>query len=163
MELKKLDQSFYTDHPRIEQALDFDMQSGTWTGNKVRGHGIVTIDVNGLLFAIPARTNIKHNAAFILQINRSDRQVKGMGLDYSKSLLISDLKYVTSDVFVLSDKAAGKKLIGKEQHITNQFTKYVEKYISAIRKNDLFVLNSFDYRHTTLINYHKELGIENSK
>lgn len=159
MELKKLDNSFYDDNSRIEQALDFDMKSGTWFKGKVRGHGVVQISYNELTFAIPVRSFIKHNASFILEVDRKNRDVKGMGLDYSKALLITKAHHVSASVFVLRSKSAGRKLVDKQQHVTDRFTKYVQKYVAAIKRNDRHVLNSFEYRFTTLINYHDELGI----
>lgn len=159
MELKKLDSSFYTDNKNLEQALDFDVESGSWSQGKVRGHGVVQISINNLTFAIPVRSFIKHGASLILEVNRNNRAVKGMGLDYSKALLIKKESHVSSNVFVLKSKSAGKKLVGKEAHVTSQFTKYVEKYISAIQKPDNRVLKSPEYRFTTLINYHSELGL----
>ncbi|WP_417212823.1 type III toxin-antitoxin system TenpIN family toxin [Acinetobacter venetianus] len=159
MELKKLDESFYNDNPKIIQALDFDQKTQQWSENKVRGHGIVSITIDGLTFAIPVRSYIKHKASFILEVNTGDRSVKGMGLDYSKAMLIRDDKHVTQDVFVLKSKDAGKKLLGKEDHITKQFDKYVNRYIKAVQKDDQRVLNSNEYRFTTLVNYHTELGL----
>ncbi|EJV0278804.1 TPA: type III toxin-antitoxin system TenpIN family toxin [Vibrio parahaemolyticus] len=159
MELKKLDPSFYAANPRVVQALDFDDRSGTWNAAKIRGHGIVAINIRGLIFAIPVRSHIKHKASFILEVNRTDRSIKGMGLDYSKALLIRDPLHVTSDNFVLRDKAAGKKLVGKVSHITNQFQKYVDKYIKAVTNEDKNILQSYEYRFTTLINYHADLGL----
>lgn len=159
MELKKLDISFYIDNPKLKQALDFDMRAETWAANKVRGHGVVQITINHLTFAIPVRSHIKHKASFILEVNRKDSGIKGMGLDYSKALLITKLAHISSQVFLLKNKSAGKKLINKEAHVTAQFTKYVEKYIAAIKKADPHILNSAEYRYTTLINYHSQLGL----
>ncbi len=159
MELKKLHNSFYTDNVTVEQALDFDMKSRAWSSSKVRGHGVVQISLNNLIFAIPVRSYIRHKASLILEVDRENRQVKGMGLDYSKALLITKTQHVSSKVFVLKSKAAGKKLIGKESHVTGQFAKYVEKYISGVQRVDLNILNSSEYRFTTLINYHNELGL----
>lgn len=160
MDLKKLDGSFYTDNPVLIQALDFDMETNAWFDrSKIRGHGIVQIEVNGLIFAIPVRSKIKHKESFILEVDRNDRHSKGMGLDYSKALLIRDASHVSNENFVLRSKHAGKKLIGKEEHIKKQFTQYVEKYIDAFRKKDMSILNSMEYRHTTLVNYHGELGL----
>lgn len=83
-----------------------------------------------------------------------------MGLDYSKALLIRKESHVSNRVFLLRKKKAGKKLIGKKQHITNQFHRYVEKYINAVKREDSNILNSLEYRFTTLINYHSELGLQ---
>ena len=139
--------------------MDFDIQSGTWLDNKVRGHGVVSITIEDLVFAIPVRSYIKHDAALILEVNRRNRSVKGMGLDYTKALLIKDQSHISDNIFVLRSKKAGKKLKDKEAHVKKQFTKYVKKYITAVRTNDQAVLGSYEYIHTTLINYHTELKI----
>jgi len=161
MELKKLDNSFYTDNPVVLEALDFDISNRVWmAGDKVRGHGIVQIELNGLVFAVPVRSNIQHDASLILEVNRDrNRRVKGMGLDYTKALLIRKPCHVSSDPFLLKTKEAGRKLQGKEDHVTKQFTRYVEKYVKAVQNKDRNILNSADYRFTTLINYHTELGL----
>lgn len=159
MELKKLDTSFYTDNPTLIQALDYDSKTNQWNGSKIRGHGIVAITINNLTFAIPVRSYIKHKASFILEVDRANKDIKGMGLDYSKAMLIRDQNHITSNVFLLRNKESGKKLVGKEAHITSQFQKYVERYILAFKKGDKRILNSLEYRFTTLINYHKELGL----
>lgn len=159
MELKKLENSFYIENPVVHQALDFNSLKKEWNSQKVRGHGIVKIEIMNLIFAIPVRSNIKHRASFILEVNRADKRVKGMGLDYSKALLITDPQYISNDVFLLRSKEAGKKLQDKEEHITKQFSRYVEKYISAVKKRDNNILQSYEYRFTTLVNYHQELGL----
>ncbi|WP_455916984.1 type III toxin-antitoxin system TenpIN family toxin [Pantoea agglomerans] len=161
MELKKLDYSFYTDNPVVLEALDFDTSKGEWmAGDKVRGHGIVQIELKGLVFAIPVRSNIQHDASLILEVSRGqNRRVKGMGLDYTKAVLIRKPGHVSSAPFLLKTKEAGRKLQGKEDHVTKQFTRYVEKYVKAVQNQDRHILNSADYRFTTLINYHAELGL----
>lgn len=73
MELQKLHHSFYTDNTKVEQALGFDMKLGVWSSGKVRGHGVVQIFLNNLIFAIPVRSNIKHRASFILEVDRENR------------------------------------------------------------------------------------------
>lgn len=166
MILKKLDESFYVDNPVLIQALDFNNKERKWMlydaagEKKTRGHGIVKIELNGLIFAIPVRSNIQHNESFILEVSRSrDRHNKGMGLDYQKAVLIRNSAHISSEYFVLRTKQAGRKLVGKEEHITTMFTRYVERYIKAVRNNDQNILNSMEYRFTTLVNYHAELGL----
>jgi len=165
MDLKKLHSSFYKDNPYLIQALDFDSEKQVWIlksengQDKVRGHGIVKIQFKDLTFAIPVRSNIKHKECFILEVNLS-RDTKGMGLDYSKALLIKDAAHVSNDDFVLRSKQAGKKLIGKKTHIEKKFNQYVEKYVKAVKCNDKNIRNSSEYRFTTLVNYHSELGLE---
>ncbi len=165
MDLKKLDNSFYIDNPVLYEALDFDNNTHTWLlhDNKVRGHGIVQIQISEqLIFAIPVRSRINHNQCYILELNREkNKRFKGMGLDYSKALLIRDSCHISDKFFLLKSKDAGKKLAGKEAHVTKQFTQYVNKYINAVNINDANVLNSLEYRFTTLKNYHKELNCGN--
>ncbi|MDC4445423.1 hypothetical protein NRA32_18110 [Acinetobacter baumannii] len=161
MKLKKLDASFYTDNPVVIQALEFDINTNTWmNSSKIRGHGVVQIKINSLIFAIPARSNITHDASYILLRNtdKSKPHIKGMGLDYSKALLIRNPSHVSDNIFVLNSKQAGKKLLGKEFYITSAFEKYVLKYTKAVLNNDQRVLNR-EYKFTTLINYHVELGL----
>lgn len=159
MELKKLDSSFFVANPRVEHALDFYSDTGTWDMTKVRGHGVVSITINGLTFAIPVRSNILHESSYILKKNQQKKWVKGMGLDYTKALLIRSPSYIKNEIFVLRGKDAGKKLIGKEAHVTQQFQRYVEKYISAVKSDDQNILSSIHYKDTTLVNYHPELGL----
>nr|WP_220132851.1 hypothetical protein [Edwardsiella piscicida]QXO85637.1 hypothetical protein [Edwardsiella piscicida] len=166
MELKKLNDTFYVDNPIVNQALDFDSTTGSWMRydqngvEKIRGHGVVQIQINNLIFAIPVRSNIKHNECLLLEVNRGqDRRVKGMGLDYSKALLIRDASHVSDEPFVLRSKAAGRKLVGKADHVAKQFNLYVNKYVKAVRDGDRNILNSDEYRYTTLINYHTEIGL----
>jgi protein AbiQ len=159
MELKKLDSSFYQQNPVVLEALDFDAKTNSWLGNdKIRGHGIVQIQLNGLTFAIPVRSHIRHDDCHIIERDTGRNDVRGMGLDYSKAMLITVLSYISADVFLLKNKRAAKELLSKEAHVTKQFSKYVDRYVEAVKKNDNNIL-SRDYRFTTLINYHVELGL----
>jgi len=153
MQLRKLDQTFYADNAKLVEALD--NVDGSWESGKVRGYGVVVIDLNGLTFAIPLRTNIKHHAAYIT-VKSSDHGVKGKGLDFSKAVLISKASHVSSQLFKISPDEH-KKLINKKVFITDKFEKYVEHYIKAVKTSDQNILNSDEYRYTTLQNYHSDL------
>lgn len=159
MELKKLDSSFYQQNLVVLEALDFDAKTNSWlVNNKIRGHGIVQIQLNGLTFAIPVRSHIRHDDCYIIERDTGKNDVRGMGLDYSKAMLITDKSYISAQVFLLKNKKAAKDLLSKEAHVTKQFAKYVDRYVEAIRKNDQNILRR-DYCFTTLINYHAELGV----
>lgn len=150
MHLKKLDNSFYTDNAHLKEALD--NYNGRWESGKVRGYGVVVISINNLTFAIPLRSNIRHSASYITLRNKSS------GLDFSKALLISDEKYI-SDIPFKIDYNQHKNLVNKEHYITQKFEHYVSRYIFAIKKEDENILSSSEYRYSTLVNYHQELGI----
>lgn len=152
MQLKKLDGSFYTDHAHLQEALD--NHSGNWAAGKTRGYGMVMISINNLTFAVPLRSNIRHSAAFL-----TVRGGRNKGLDFSKALLISDESYISSELFKIP-AAEHSKLLGKEHFVTKKFEKYVKKYIAAVSSPDQNILGSAEYRYTTLINYHAELGLQ---
>jgi protein AbiQ len=154
MQLKKLDQSFYTNNTHLVEALD--NFNGHWQSGKVRGYGVVLIDLSGLTFAIPLRSNIKHKAAY-LTVKRFPNGTKGKGLDFSKAVLISQSSYISSTPFKIPPNEY-KKLQNKEIHITKKFEKYVDHYIKAIKLADQNILKSAEYRYSTLKNYHASLN-----
>lgn len=115
MNLKKLNKSFYDDNSHLQEALD--NFNGSWAQGKVRGYGVVVINFNGLTFAIPLRSNIRHSAAYIT-VRSHSTGVKGKGLDFSKALLITQTSYISHLPFKISSDEH-KKLQDKEIHITN--------------------------------------------
>ena len=66
---------------------------------------------------------------------------------------------ISDENFNLKVKDAGKKLVGKEKHVTDQFEKYVKKYIHAVTVKDQNILSNKEYVDTTLINFHADLGL----
>jgi protein AbiQ len=70
--------------------------------------------------------------------------------------LISKASHVSSQLFKISPDEH-KKLINKKVFITDKFEKYVEHYIKAVKTSDQNILNSDEYRYTTLQNYHSDL------
>jgi protein AbiQ len=155
VQLKKLDNTFYIDNSHLKEVLD--NHNGHWVEGKVRGYGVVIITINNLSFAIPLRSRIKHNASYIT-VKSDQKGIKGKGLDFTKALLISEPKYISHLPFKISADEY-KKLNNKEFFVTSKFEKYVLKYIKAIQKPDLHILQSANYRFSTLCNYHEELGL----
>ncbi|MCK5898750.1 MAG: hypothetical protein KAG06_06735 [Methylococcales bacterium] len=153
MKLKKLDPSFYPRNTHLIEALD--NVNGKWQQGKVRGYGVVVIDVQHLRFAIPLRSNIKHKAAYIT-VKSDQKSSKGKGLDFSKALLISQLNYI-SDVPFKIPANEHKKLQDKTVFITKKFERYVQYYIKALKLKDQNILKSPEYRYSTLKNYHETL------
>lgn len=143
MKIKKLSHDFYNDHKDLLEALD--LVKGEWKESKERGHGIVQIVFKGLVFAIPLRSVLKHDAGC--------HTVGTKGLDFSKALLITDPdKYITEQEFKI-DGSELHILRTKEHSLKKNFGKYVSRYIKAKKKNDKNVLRSMKYRYTTLQNY----------
>lgn len=128
---------YLTEHPTIE-AMDKD-----------RPHAIVLIEINGLRFAVPLRTNLNHRQGF--------KTIDNGGLDYSKALMIFEEKDISRDI-KLESADEFKRINEHEEKIVAAFTKYVSRYIAAQKKGDKNILG-MTYRFTTLVNYHAELGI----
>ncbi len=155
MQLKKLDQSFYTENTHLDQALD--NIDGSWAEGKVRGYGVVLISIKSLSFGIPLRSRIRHKANYITA-RSNERGIQGKGLDFSKAVLLTKPTYVSNQIYLIPD-SEHKKLLSKEVHITNKFEKYVSRYIHAVNAPDHNILSSPEYRFTTLQHYHFELGL----
>ncbi len=128
---------YFIDHP-TQEAMDKD-----------RPHAIVLIEINGLRFAVPLRTNLNHKQGF--------KTINNAGLDYSKALLIFDDEDISRDI-KLNSSDEFKRINEHEEKIVAAFTKYVTRYIAAQKKGDQNILR-MTYRFTTLVNYHPQLGI----
>jgi protein AbiQ len=153
MELLKLDHSFYAANTHIHNALD--NHNGCWDTDNPRGYGVVLLKAHGLKFGIPLRSNITHAGAYPTVTHNKG---KG-GLDYSKALLIEKPEYISSEIFRIPH-FQNKRLKGRVIHISIEFKKYVNRYELARKKKDANILNMPEYRFTTLVHYHKQLGIE---
>lgn len=162
MKLKKLDSSFYRENTHLTNAMD--NYDGHWgregENSKVRGYGIVIIKINNLTFAIPLRSNANRKACYPTKKYRNENgHNKTKGLDYSMALLISKASYIFNDPFRIPEDEK-KKIQGKGTYIRTSFEKYVKEYVRAVTTINLHMLNSIEYRYTTLKHYHKELGLE---
>ena len=109
-----LSEDFYNDYPsdKYEQMEQ--------KNNRPYAH--VQLALNGVLFAIPLRSNIDHPHAFFT--NKKEK----CGVDYSKAVAITKEKYIdrTTKVFIRPDEF--DKLRGKDYRIKQQFAEYVELY-----------------------------------
>lgn len=147
MELKKLEELFYTENTHLVEVLD-KSSAGQWTTNKTRGYGIVICSYKELRFGIPLRSNIKHRSAFLTNENK--------GLDFSKCVLLLKDEYISVDPFLIPQDEHNL-ILSKSHHIKQRFSKYVEHYVHGHKKTDENILR--DYKFSTLVNYHVELGL----
>lgn len=146
IQLRTLTDQFYADNKGLQEALD-----GSNDG-KVRGYGIVVIDLNGLVFGIPLRSHLNHKFGFVSE--RSEGVKKG--LDYTKALLIKKEEYVSRAYKIPTSEFT--HINDNKEKIQEDFNKFVNRYIEANVKKDENILRN--YRYSTLKNYHKELGLE---
>ncbi|MCL2215826.1 MAG: hypothetical protein FWB91_02275 [Defluviitaleaceae bacterium] len=90
----------------------------------------VFITLHDIDFAIPMRSNIKHNYAF--WTDKPNR----CGLDYSKAIVIEDRKYIdaTNKPYIRPNEF--KALIGREYSVKQGLLNYIQAYKKAKLKPD---------------------------
>lgn len=151
IEFHQLTSDFYIECENLIETIDKD-------GDKGRGYGVLLVLVQNYKFAIPLRSrmHIGHKDGFTTKIHKPEGKDVRHGLDYSKAIIITDEKFISTSLFFLKEKSDYVKINKAENKIINDFEKYILKYIMAVKKNDKNVLRR--YRFSTLQNYHKELG-----
>lgn len=121
-----------------------------------RPYMVLLVKIDHNTFAIPFRTNIKHNNCY--KFRNSTRQTDSItGLDYSKAVIVNDSSYIGEAARV--NDAEYIELDANYYIIEKRFTTYVRGYVKYANK----ALNEYQtlkYRYTTLQYFHKELGIE---
>ena len=151
MEIRKLTPDFYTENEHLKEVLDKDRNTNEWEKNKQRGYGLAIVSINNLRFGIPIRTTI-HKAN-----KHCFKTIGDSGLDYTKAVLLEKDAYISGETFKVKTEEFTK--IKEHDHFIQQrFEKYVMDYIKAHKKKDSRVIDR-DFRYSTLINYHKELGL----
>lgn len=117
MQLKILSKEFYDTYSKCDEILK----------KSDRPYACLTIEVDGVLFAIPFRHHIKHKYAF--------RTIGEAGLDYTKAVIISKAIYLTDEKPTIESKefAIIKK---EEQKIRYGLKQYVNQYRRAMKHRD---------------------------
>ena len=123
VELRKLSNEFYKAYPH-NKFPEMESKLG-------RPYVVLLVEINGVKFAIPLRTNIRH--AFCYKFKTSDRKTESStGIDFSKAVVISNECYLGEETDI-NDKEY-LELQEKAFFIINKFKKYVTDYIQ-FKKN----------------------------
>ncbi len=146
VEIKKLEEVFYIENTHLVEVMD--KRGNAWNSDKTRGYGVVVVEIVGLRFGIPLRSHANHKQCYNFSGDKA--------LDYSKAVLLMKDEYISEVPFKIPDEEF-IVIQKKSFFITQQFTKYVERYIEAVKKSDENKLKP--YRFSTLQNYHAELKI----
>lgn len=114
MQLKILSEKFYSTYSHCEELLK----------KANRPYACLTIELGGILFAIPFRHHIRHQYAF--------HTIGEAGLDYTKSVIITDSSFLSDDEPSIESKefAIIKR---EEQKIRYGLSKYVNQYKRAMK------------------------------
>lgn len=121
-----------------------------------RPYSMITIDIGSFMYAVPLRSNIKHNYCYKTIEENSEKK----GLDFSKALIV-DVSDIGEDTLI--NETEYEILKENYDHIRTQFSQYVKKYIYLMKKKTCGgALNrgeELTIRYSTLQNYHNELGL----
>lgn len=146
--LNKLSSDFYntysaTKYPEIEYKPS-------------RPYIVLIVEISGNKFALPLRTNIRHNYCYKFKNTGRDTQ-STTGIDFTKAVVVNDAKFIGQPTTI--DNKEYVELMNKFYFIIKKFKKYLEGYI-RYQKNggDDFTENK--YRFTTLKYFNNELGIK---
>ncbi len=120
-----------------------------------RPYVVVLIKIHENTFAVPFRTNIKHDNCY--KFKTSTRPTNSItGIDFTKAVIINDSKFI-GDAARINDKEY-LELDSNYFIIISRFTKYVEGYIEHM-KGKTNPYKAKRYQYTTLKYFHKELGV----
>ena len=114
MRLKILSAKFYDTYSHCEEILK----------KTNRPYACLTIELDGLLFAVPFRHHIRHPHAFYT--------IGEAGLDYTKSVIITDSQFLSDDRPSIENKefAIIKR---NEQKIRYGLSKYINQYKRSMK------------------------------
>jgi len=135
-----------------EKAYNRIIKLNETMAKKDRGYGVLPVEIKGITFAIPFRSNMTHKNGFKTVFHNGVWN----GLDYSKAIIVdeSDLQ---SEAFKLRRNDEYLKVKSNKDKIQKQFDKYVNDYVAMVSAGK-DIRRRFGF--TTLQNYHTELGIQ---
>jgi len=149
MEFHRLSAAFYTQFGQCEEILT----------KENRPYYVLLLELDGLTYAIPLRSNITHPYCFIADNSSGQNS----GLDYSKAVVINNfIQYI--DPAPVTIRQHEYNVYKQREHlIRKQFSSYVALYKKEIRrrlKNPVLPVSAL-CRYASLKYFHKELGLDN--
>ena len=114
-----------------------------------RPYAVHLIKYNNLTFAIPVRSNIKHDFSY--------KTVGNKGLDFTKIVIITDLKYLSKNTAVIN-REEYIKLDKNRNFIEKKMLSYLKAYKKALKTPDTNKNNTI-LSNSALQYFHEELGI----
>lgn len=120
-----------------------------------RPYMVMLIEIDSNTFAIPFRTNLKHNYCY--KFKRSSRETNSVtGLDYTKAVIVNDTRFI-GEAARINDMEYIELDINQHKIIA-RFTTFVRGYIKFVNEKPN-EHQAKKYKYTTLKYFHKELGL----
>ena len=118
-----------------------------------RPYAVHLIEYNNLIFAIPIRSNITHEFSY----KTIKEKNKSKGLDFTKTVIINDLKYLSKQPVRINQEEYLK--LDKNRHfIEKKMLSYLKIYKKTLQKPNTNK-NQNILSKSTLQYFHKELNI----
>ena len=114
-----------------------------------RPYAVHLIRCNNLTFAIPVRSNINHNFSY--------KTIGSKGLDFTKTVIITDEKYLSDNKAVINHEEY-LKLDKNRKFIEKKMLSYLKIYKKALKIPDTNK-NKTILSKSALQYFHKKLGI----
>lgn len=150
-ELKYLSSEFYERYP-TENYPEIENKPS-------RPYMVILITIKDNTFALPLRTNIRHNYCYKFK-NSGRNSDSTTGIDYTKAVIVNDLSYIGEEATI--DDKEYLELNNKYYFIIKQFSNYLNGYYDYIY-GDANEYQAKKYKYTTLKYFHNELHIELSE
>lgn len=108
---------------------------------------------------VPFRSHINHKNAYLFKNSARSRK-SSSGLDYSKSVIIKDIKYLDNSPAIV-DKDEYKEMVSHIARITHEVCNYVSGYINHVNKTKVLHNKEFHrkYAYSTLKYFHDVMKI----
>jgi len=145
---------YYADNPNLEKILDID----DCTKHSVRTHLCLNVKYNQNNVLIPLRKNLGQADRLFGKIGYPvpSQSKPNAGLDYRYIMIINNEKYLKFD----NPRISNKQISTIESNyalIEKESIEYINSYIRVARKNR--IERTARFRESSLINFHKELGV----
>ena len=150
MELKRLTNKFYStynriDYPNILRKIN-------------RSYSVYKVEIEGLNYCIPVKTNIKHSSSFLFKDSSRRKVGEKPGLDFKYSVVIRDESYIGEDGVL--DRIESKFIEQNREKIIYQYLRYIKDYKKYVSNPISKFWDSWRFSHTSLEYFWDEMGFE---
>ena len=120
-----------------------------------RPYVVMIVEIDGNKFALPLRTNIRHNYCYKFK-NTGRNTQSSTGIDFTKAVIVNETKFIGDSTTI--DNKEYVELMNKFYFVIKKFKIYLEGYIKY-RKYGGDEFSARKYQFTTLQYFENELGI----
>lgn len=147
----------------LRQAMDYDHRKKKIM-NKGRGFAVVLVEIQGLMFAIPLRSNIPKKYQLKFKLRDSVKKDCVEGLDLGKALIIENPKYLLGTTFKMRNIDDYFKIVDNDRVIINKLIKGIIDYNKAVSNKDTNKLTDPKrFKFSTFFNYTDRLKVISEK